>query len=258
MLIILSPAKTLDFDTASPTVKSTKPPMLTKAEELIRVMQGKDVEEIRQLMKVSEKIAALNIERYRDWSIENNKSQGKQAIYAFMGDVYAGLDAASFSSEDIKFAQTHLRILSGLYGVLRPLDKMQAYRLEMGTRITTEKGNSLYEFWDKQVTLMLNKHAKISGATYLLNLASAEYFKVIKTQELNLDLVTPIFKDKKNGKYKIISFYAKKARGMMARFAIKNRITNPADLTEFNEQGYFFDSTNSDLHAPVFLREDQS
>ena len=258
MLIILSPAKTLDFDTAPQTEKSTKPPMLTKAEELIRVMRGKDVEEIRKLMKVSEKIANLNIERYRDWSIEKNKSQGKQAIFAFMGDVYTGLNAASFNSEDIKFAQAHLRILSGLYGILRPLDKMQAYRLEMGTRIKTGKVASLYEFWDNQVTLMLNKHAKISGSTYLLNLASEEYFKVIKKQELNLDLVTPIFKDKKNGKYKIISFYAKKARGMMARFTIKNRITNPADLTEFNEQGYFFDSTNSAPHAPVFLREEQS
>ena len=232
--------------------------MLTNAEELIRVMRGKDVEEIRELMKVSEKIAALNIERYRDWSIEKNKSQGKQAIYAFMGDVYTGLNAASFSSEDIQFAQTHLRILSGLYGMLRPLDKMQAYRLEMGTKITTDKGKSLYDFWGNEVTLMLNKHAKVSGSSYLLNLASEEYFKVIKKEELNLDLVTPIFKDKKNGKYKIISFYAKKARGMLASFTIKNRITNPADLTEFNEQGYFFDSTNSEPHTPVFLREEQS
>lgn len=258
MLIVLSPAKTLDFDTTSHSVKSTKPPMLTNAEELIRVMRGKDVEEIRALMKVSEKIAALNIERYRDWSIEKNKSQGKQAIYAFMGDVYTGLNAASFSSEDIQFAQTYLRILSGLYGMLRPLDKMQAYRLEMGTKITTDKGKSLYDFWGNKVTLMLNKHAKVSGSSYLLNLASEEYFKVIKKEELNLDLVTPIFKDKKNGKYKIISFYAKKARGMLARFAIKNRITNPEDLTEFSEQGYFFDATNSEPHTPIFLREEQS
>ena len=258
MLITLSPAKTLDFDTLPPIAKSTKPAMLSKAEELIHVMRGKKVAEIRELMKVSEKIADLNIDRYKHWSVEKNKTQGKQAIYAFMGDVYTGLDAGSFNLEDIKFAQTYLRILSGLYGILKPLDNLQAYRLEMGTKLTTQKGNNLYDFWDNQVTLALNKQAKINGCSCLLNLASEEYFKVVKKHELNLEVITPIFKDNKNGKYKIISFFAKKARGMMARFVIKNRITNPTELKDFNEKGYYFDSAKSAPNSPVFLREERS
>ena len=252
MLIILSPAKTLDFDTASHTVKSTKPPMLTKAEELIRVMRGKDVEEIRQLMKVSEKIAALNIERYRDWSIENNKSQGKQAIYAFMGDVYAGLDAASFSSEDIKFAQTHLRILSGLYGVLRPLDKMQAYRLEMGTKLENENGNNLYKFWGDKITDVLNED--INEDDIVVNLASDEYFKSINKDKIKSKVITPVFKEFKNGTYKVIAIYAKKARGLMSRFLIERKSTSVDEIKLFNVDSYSFDSGLSNDQELVFTR----
>jgi cytoplasmic iron level regulating protein YaaA (DUF328/UPF0246 family) len=206
------------------------------------------------LMHVSGNIADLNQQRFKKWKTPFNPENARQAIFAFKGDVYIGLDAYSMTAQNVDFAQDHLRILSGLYGLLRPLDLMQAYRLEMGTRIDTDMGNNLYQFWDGRITKSLNQELKQSDSKTLINLASNEYFKSIKAKLLKADVITPVFKDYNKGSYQVIGFFAKKARGLMARYLIDNEIDNPADLKDFSAEGYAFNKTMSNSHEWVFTR----
>ena len=206
-------------------------------------------------MNVSDKIAALNADRYKNWSLPFDESNAKQAAFAFQGDVYQGLEIDSFSEENLIYAQDHFRILSGLYGLLKPLDLIQAYRLEMGTSFKNKRGKNLYEFWNSIITEHLNKELELSKSLYLLNLASNEYYKVIQPKTLNTTVITPVFKDWKNGQYKIISFFAKKARGMMAAYHLKNKINNPEDLKGFDTAGYTFNDDMSQGNQLVFTRK---
>jgi len=255
MLILISPAKTLDFDASSAAIKYSQPSMLSKSEELINILTTKSPDDIQALMKISPKLAELNVERYHQWSRPFKKSNAKQAALAFKGDVYTGMQAETFNEKELDYAQGHLRILSGLYGVLRPLDLMQAYRLEMGIKLETPAGKNLYDFWGSSITTNLNKQLKKVNANVLINLASNEYFKSVKTQELNADIVTPVFKDWKNGQYKMISFFAKKARGVMSSWIIKNQIEDLDSLIKFKLDGYRYSAKDSDALNPVFLRK---
>lgn len=255
MLILISPAKTLDFDTPSVAKKHTQATMLKQSEELIDVLTTKSPSDIEKLMKISPKLAELNVQRYHQWCRPFTKKNAKQAVLAFKGDVYTGLQAESFSEKDFAYAQDHLRILSGLYGVLRPLDLMQAYRLEMGTKLENDKGKNLYEFWGQSITKNINKQLKDIDSNIVLNLASNEYFKSVKPEILNADIVTPVFKDWKNGQYKMISFFAKKARGTMSAWVIQNQVNDLKKLSKFNVDGYQFSAKDSDALNPVFLRK---
>jgi cytoplasmic iron level regulating protein YaaA (DUF328/UPF0246 family) len=255
MLIVISPAKTLDFETPSHTQKHTQSSMLKQSESLIDVMTTKSPLDIEKLMKISPKLAELNVERYHTWNLPFTKNNAKQAVLAFKGDVYTGLDAEAFSDIDFEFAQNHLRILSGLYGVLRPLDLIQAYRLEMGIKLENSKGKNLYEFWGNSITSNINKQMEAVDTNVLLNLASNEYFKSIKKKDVAGDIVTPVFKDWKNGQYKIISFFAKKARGVMSAWVIQNQINDLGTLLTFNKSGYEYSPNDSDALNPVFLRK---
>lgn len=255
MLIVISPAKTLDYDSPAATKKFTQAQFLDKSEVLIDVLKDHTAPMISKLMKISPKLAELNRDRYQTWSRPFKKSNAKQAVLAFKGDVYMGLDVNSFSDPDFAYAQDHLRILSGLYGLLRPLDLMQPYRLEMGTRLKNPKGSNLYDFWGMTITDKLNKELKKNNSQVLLNLASNEYFKSVKPEQIKVDVVTPVFKDWKNGQYKLISFFAKKARGLMAAWVIKNEITDPEDLVNFDVDGYRYSLEESDALNPVFLRK---
>ncbi len=255
MLIVISPAKTLDFETEPTTTEHSQPTLLKHSEELIDVLSTKSPDDIEKLMKISNKLAVLNVERYHNWSQPFTPDNAKQAVLAFKGDVYTGLDAESLNHSELAYAQDHLRILSGLYGVLRPLDLMQAYRLEMGTRLENPKGKNLYEFWGMQVTEEINQQLKAVNSDLLVNLASNEYFKSIKPKSINADIVTPVFKDWKNDQYKMISFFAKKARGLMTAWVIKNEIKSVEQLTEFNVDGYQYSPNDSDALNPVFLRK---
>ena len=255
MLIVISPAKTLDYETAPATKKHTQPALLKQSEELIDVLTTIEPAGIEKLMKISPKLAELNVERYHNWSRPFKPSNAKQAVLAFKGDVYTGLQAENFKEADFAYAQQHLRILSGLYGVLRPLDLMQAYRLEMGTKLANSKGNNLYDFWGDEITKNINKQLKSIDSNILLNLASNEYFKSIKTKDINADIVTPIFKDWKNGQYKLISFFAKKARGIMSAWVIENQVESLDKLIKFKQDGYKYSAKDSDALNPVFLRK---
>ena len=257
MLVLLSPAKSLDYDSPLLTKKSSKPLFVDDSAELIEGLRKLSVAKVGKLMAISDKLAELNHGRYADWQSEFTKVNSRQAILAFTGDVYQGMELAKWSAEDFSRAQKQVRILSGLYGVLRPLDLMQAYRLEMGTRFANERGKNLYEFWGSKVTDLLNKDLKGSGSETVVNLASNEYFSVVKKAELKGDLITPIFKDEKNGKYKIISFYAKKARGMMADFIVREGIQEAGDLKKFKTAGYKYSAGDSDGSKLVFLRKEQ-
>ena len=254
MLALISPAKKLDYDTAPITDKHTLPDFLDHSQQLIEQLKSYAPHELASLMKLSDKLALLNAERYDAWQMPFSPDNAKQAVLAFQGDVYTGMDACNFSPVELDFAQQHLRILSGLYGVLRPLDLMQAYRLEMGTRLVTERGKNLYEFWGNRVTDKINAALVEQGDDIVLNLASIEYFKVIKKRYLNARLITPIFKDYKNGQYKIISFYAKKARGLMCRYMIENHITDSEQLKQFDLGGYQYNPAMSSENDWVFLR----
>ena len=258
MLVVISPAKTLDFETPAVTNTATKPVMLKDSTELVDLMRGYAPEDIVNLMSVSQKIGELNSERFMNWHTPFTKKNAKQAVLAFKGDVYTGLDAETFAQEDFDFAQSHLRILSGLYGVLKPLDLIQAYRLEMGTKLQNERGKNLYEFWGDKPSLALKKQMASLDSNVLINLASNEYFNVVDKKLLDADIITPVFKDFKNGKYKIISFYAKKARGLMSAYIIKHRIEDPAKLKKFTTAGYRFDKDSSDAKQWVFLRDEQT
>ena len=255
MLIVISPAKTLDFDTPAITKNHSQPSLLDHSERLIDVLTTLSPSDIEKLMKISPKLAELNAERFHQWSRPFNSKNSKQAILAFKGDVYTGLDAEEFSEDDFAYSQEHLRILSGLYGLLRPLDLMQAYRLEMGTKLSNPEGKNLYEFWGKEITNRINDQLQAIDSKILLNLASNEYFKSVKAKEINGQIVTPIFKDWKNDQYKLISFFAKKARGYMSAWVIQNKVTELDDLKDFSEQGYQFSANDSDELNPVFLRK---
>lgn len=255
MLIVISPAKTLDYETVPKTKVFTTPDYLDRSQQLITRLRNLSSLDISDLMKVSTKIADLNFDRYESWKKPFTVKNAKQSILAFKGDVYTGLDAESFKADDFKFAQNHLRVLSGLYGLLRPLDLMQPYRLEMGTKLKTEIGKNLYEFWGSDITVGLNKQLKKIKSNYLINLASNEYFKSVKVKELNAEIITPAFKEFKNGDYKMIGIYAKKARGMLSRYIIQNKLSDPEDIKLFNEDGYRFNKTLSKGNNFVFTRK---
>ncbi len=256
MLMIISPAKTLDYESPLATETHTQPDFLDDACELIDQLKELEPHQVSNLMSISDKLGQLNAERFQTWHTPFTPDNARQAVLAFKGDVYTGLDAESFSNEDFSFAQKHLRILSGLYGLLKPLDLMQPYRLEMGTRFENPRGKDLYAFWGSKITEALNQ-LLASDDKVLVNLASNEYFKSVQKKHLDARLVTPQFKDWKNGQYKMISFYAKKARGLMCRYAIQNRITQADDLKGFNLDGYYFSEDQSDNNNWVFLRDEQ-
>jgi hypothetical protein len=255
MLMVISPAKTLDYQTPPVTQRYTQPEHLDHAQDLIAQLRDFTPMQIAELMHLSDKLAGLNAARFGSWSKTFTPANAKQALLAFKGDVYTGLNAEDFSEADFDFAQAHLRMLSGLYGVLRPLDLMQPYRLEMGTRLATPRGNNLYDFWGERISGWLNDALAAQGDEVLLNLASNEYFSAVKRKVLNARIIDTEFKDLKNGQYKIISFYAKKARGLMARYVIKQRLSNPEGLKDFAEQGYRYSAEHSTTDKLVFLRD---
>lgn len=256
MLMLISPAKTLDYSTPLPTTQHTQARLLEQSQQLIDVCRLLSVQDIEQLMKVSEKIASLNVQRFQDWHINFDLSTARQAIFAFDGDVYTGLDAYHLNTQQLDFAQQHLRILSGLYGLLRPLDLMLPYRLEMGTKLENPHGKNLYDFWQMQITDLINHDVTEQHSKYIINLASDEYFKAVKPKQLNVPLIKIDFIDQKHGQYKIISFYAKKARGLMARYIIEHQISHLNDLKSFDIDGYYFDSINSKDHEIIFKRDE--
>ena len=257
MLITLSPAKTLDYESPLATHKFTQPELLTESEQLIKVCRKLAPADIASLMKISDKLAGLNAARFGEWQTNFTPENARQAILAFKGDVYTGMQAETFSVADFDFAQKHLRILSGLYGLLRPLDLIQPYRLEMGIRLKNTRGKDLYEFWGDIITNQLNQSLADQGDQILVNLASDEYFKSINNKKLDGTIIKPVFLDEKNGKYKVISFYAKKARGLMSRFIIQNKLTKTEQLSDFNLEGYQFDESQSKGNELVFTRTEQ-
>ncbi len=256
MLIVLSPAKTLDYETPPQTRKATQPALLERSAELVEDARKLSPDAIGDLMGVSDKLAALNHERFMNWGGPFTLDNAKQSVLAFKGDVYTGLDADTMKVADLDYAQKHLRILSGLYGILRPLDLMQPYRLEMGLKFENRGGRNLYEFWGDDITVLLNRQLKSLNSDVLVNLASNEYFKSVRPGELNADVITPVFKDRKNGKYKVISFFAKKARGQMARYAIDKRLEKAGDLKKFRGDGYRYNASESTAREWVFTREE--
>ena len=258
MLALISPAKTLDYESALPTDQHTLPRLLEHSQQLIDVSRKLSASEIASLMSVSEKIAQLNVARFREWQPEFNFSNARQAIFAFKGDVYTGLDAYDLTLQDLEFAQTHLRMLSGLYGLLRPLDLMMPYRLEMGTKLANARGHNLYEFWGDKITQLVNADLEETNSDLLVNLASDEYYKSVKESKVKAEIIKPVFLDQKNGKYKVISFYAKKARGLMARYIIQNQLNRVEDLKSFNIDGCYFDAVSSIQGELVFKRDEQA
>ncbi|WP_394129747.1 peroxide stress protein YaaA [Shewanella maritima] len=257
MLVLVSPAKTLDYENPAPTTQFTQPTMLEQSQSLIEICRELTPADVASLMKVSDKIAALNVARFGDWQPEFTLDNAKQAIYAFKGDVYTGFDAESMTSVQQASAQAHLRILSGLYGLLKPLDLMMPYRLEMGTKLANSGGANLYAFWGESITHEVNKALSQQGDDIIVNLASNEYFKAVKPKSLQGQLVTPVFKDCKKGQYKVISFFAKKARGLMARYIIDNQLTALEQLQAFDLDGYYYSAEQSTANSPVFLREER-
>ncbi len=255
MLMVISPAKTLDYETPPITERFTLPQHLDHSQQLIELLRDYSPAQISELMHLSDKLAALNVARYGSWTAEFTPDNAKQALLAFKGDVYTGLNVDDFTDDDLLFAQQHLRMLSGLYGLLRPLDLMQPYRLEMGTKLVNPRGKDLYAFWGERISDWLNEALHEQGDDVLLNLASNEYFSSVKRKALNARVIDVDFKDMKNGQYKIISFYAKKARGLMARWVIKERIAKPEQLSAFDYEGYRFSADDSSANHLVFLRD---
>ena len=252
--MLLSPAKTLDYETPATTNSFSIPDYLGKSSELVKVLKQKSFLDLMELMQVSQKIAELNVERFNQWKLPFSTENAKQAVLAFKGDVYTGLDASALSENRLAYTQSHLRILSGLYGLLRPLDLMQPYRLEMGLKLTTKKGENLYQFWGEKITDALNVLLAKQDEPVLINLASNEYFKSVQKKNLDGRLITPEFKDWKNGKYKMISFFAKKARGLMVRYAIDHNIHKAEVLQNFDYDGYHFNLELSRADKWVFSR----
>jgi cytoplasmic iron level regulating protein YaaA (DUF328/UPF0246 family) len=256
VIILLSPAKTLDFESPTPKgLKSTQPRFLDNSKDLVNILKDFSSNDLQKLMGVSEKIGNLNSQRFHDWSPPFKKSNAKAALFAFKGDVYVGLDAESLKVDQLNYAQEHLRLLSGLYGILKPLDLIQPYRLEMGTKLQNTRGKNLYDFWGSTLTESINQELK--KGDLIINLASQEYFKSLKRKELQGKLISPEFKDFKNGQYKIISFFAKKARGMMARFLIDKKINDEKGLKKFNLDGYKYSQEHSKEDQPVFIRNQE-
>jgi hypothetical protein len=255
MLIVISPAKSLDFKSPSKISDYTIPELLKESEKLVSRLKTISPKQLSKLMEISADLGELNFNRYQEWQTPFTSENAKQAILAFNGDVYQGLDAATLSEDRLLLAQSKLRILSGLYGVLKPLDLIQPYRLEMGTKLKYYKSKDLYAFWNPLITKIINQAVTESGSEVLVNLASVEYFKSIDKKKLTAEIVTPDFKDLKNGSYKMISFFAKRTRGLMTRFILENNITEPADLLAFNSEGYAFNPRLSKPGNPVFTRE---
>lgn len=258
MLLVVSPAKNLDYDSPLATAKYSQPTLLSHSEELMKRCVELTPTDLSSLMGISDKLAGLNAARFGSWAVPFTPDNARPAVLAFNGDVYTGLDAATFSEADFDFAQQHLRILSGLYGVLKPLDLMQAYRLEMGTKLDNTRGKNLYEFWGDVITNEINSDLAKQGSDVVVNLASTEYFKSIKKKQLKATIVTPAFKDWKNGQFKMISFFAKKARGLMARYAIEHNITEVEQLKQFDVAGYSFNEGLSKGNDWVFTRNQES
>ncbi|MBL4638355.1 MAG: peroxide stress protein YaaA [Proteobacteria bacterium] len=254
MLTVISPAKTLDFDSQPHTQTHSQPTFLKQSQQLIKELKKLSAADIASLMKLSDKLSGLNAARFHEWQTPFNLDNAKQAVLAFKGDVYTGLDADTLDEKGLDFAQQHLRILSGLYGVLKPLDLMQAYRLEMGTKFANKKGKNLYQFWASQIREYLEADPAMADGI-LINLASNEYFKAAEAKKLKARIITPVFKDWKNGQYKIISFYAKKARGLMMRYMIDHHIDQPEQLKDFDSDGYRFSDEMSEGDTWVFLRD---
>jgi len=254
MLTLISPAKTLDYETPLQTEAYTQPTQLTQSRKLIRRLRELGSDDLSRMMSISDNLAELNRKRFKQWKTPFKPENARQALFAFKGDVYIGLDAYSLDAGAIDFAQQHLRILSGLYGILRPLDLIQAYRLEMGTRLNTEFGKNLYQFWDERITRSLNQELRQSGANTLVNLASNEYFKSVKPKLLKAEIITPTFREYRDGDYRFISFLAKKARGLMTRYMIDNRIDDAEALKDFDTEGYAFAPSLSTQQEWVFTR----
>lgn len=266
MLVVVSPAKNLDFTSPLPPflnsdenalLATTQPTLMSNVKDLVKKCKTLSPAELSSMMKISDKLAILNAERFSSFEFPFTNENARPAMYAFNGDVYTGLDAKSLDDSSVTFANAHLRILSGLYGTLKPLDLMQPYRLEMGIKLEIDKANNLYQYWDETITGELNKALKAQGDDILINLASNEYFSSVKPKLLNARVITPQFKDEKNGKFKIISFYAKKARGLMARYIIEHKVANVDALKQFNVDGYYFDETESTDTNLVFKRAER-
>jgi len=255
MLMVISPAKTLDYETPPTTPRFTQPQYLDHSQELIGQLRDLSPAQISDLMHLSDKLAGLNAARFGSWNPAFTLDNAKQALLAFKGDVYTGLDATRLDEQDLDYAQQHLRMLSGLYGLLRPLDLMMPYRLEMGTKLANARGKDLYAFWGERISEWLNQALAAQGDDVLLNLASNEYFSAVKRKALQARVINTEFRDLKNGQYKIISFYAKKARGLMSRFVITERINDPEQLKAFDSQGYRFHAKDSTADNLVFLRD---
>lgn len=254
MLIVLSPAKTLDYSAQSLTQSYSQPLFKEETEALVEQLADMKAEKLGSLMHLSENLADLNYQRYQEFHFPFSTQNAKQALLAFKGDVYQGMELDEYVSEDFDFAQNHVRILSGLYGILRPLDLMQPYRLEMGTKLKNKVGKDLYAFWGSKISAQLNDEFEASGNDILINLASKEYFKAVDTKALKARIVTINFKELRDGKLKIISFFAKKARGMMADYIIRQRINDPERLKSFDVDGYSFDEENSTENDWLFTR----
>lgn len=256
MLLLLSPAKSLDYETPLPAgLKHTLPPFLAQSSELIELLRRQTPQSLATLMGLSDKLATLNVARYAAWSADFTAGNSRQALFAFNGDVYEGLDAATLSKADVAWAQEHLAMLSGLYGVLRPLDWMQPYRLEMGTRLENAAGSNLYAFWGAHIAEHLNQRQEDEKDPVVVNLASQEYFKSVDRKQLRARVVECVFEDFKAGKYKIISFHAKRARGLMARHVVQQRLARPSQLQGFDAEGYAFADAASTPERLVFRRK---
>ena len=255
MLFLVSPAKNLNEKDPAPVAQHSRPALLDQAAQLMDKVKQLAPQQIAELMHVSDKIALLNAERNAAWHTPFTPENAKQAIFLFNGDVYEGLSAATLDSDGLAYLQQHLRILSGLYGLLRPLDLMQPYRLEMGTPLSNRRGKNLYEYWGGRITELLNETLREQAADTVINLASQEYFKAVQPEKLAARIITPVFKDEKNGVYKIISFHAKRARGLMARYAAEHRITDPEQLKHFDSEGYAYNAAASSENEWVFLRD---
>ncbi len=255
MIILLSPSKTIDFDALPTTDESTRPRFHADANRLASVLQGYPPKKMAQLMSVSEALAEKTCGFYSNWKKKYDAQGSRQAIFAYQGDVYTGLQAASFSDRNLVFAQQHLRVLSGLYGVLRPLDLIQPYRLEMGTRLQTDKGKDLYAYWGDRITRSLGEDLEASGERVVVNLASAEYFKAASPAKLDARIITPTFKEEKEGKFRFLSMFGKRARGLMARYVIEHQIKTVKKLAHFNEEGYRLNQSLSEGDQLVFTRK---
>lgn len=255
MLLLLSPAKKLDYESAVRTSLHTQPLFVDQAKQLIDILRKKSASEVSELMSLSDSLAELNVDRYKTWTPKFSLDNSRQAVLAFNGDVYEGLEAPTLSDAQLKWAQDHVAILSGLYGVLRPLDLMQPYRLEMGTKLSNPNGKNLYDYWGGSIAQYLNERLNEHKSKIILNLASEEYFKAVDKSTLAADVIQCVFQDYKNGAWKVISFHAKRARGLMARFVIENKIDDPKKLTQFTSEGYAYDASASTDTKLVFRRK---